>query len=609
MTGEVLFVFGLLLVIILLFVSNRLRLDIVAIIVVLILMISGLLSPAEALAGFGDPVVLLIAGLFVVGEGLVRTGVAYAVGNWLMEVSGTGENRQLVMLMLVVAALSAFMSSTGAVAIFIPVALNMASKAGVSPSRLLMPMAIASMIGGMLTLIGTPPNLVVSTELTREGLASFGFFDFTPMGLLMLALGIGYVLLLGRKLLPAATGVQVPAQDRLSLRDLVEAYGLRESFYRLRLWAGSPLEGKTIAQSMLRTRYGVTVLGLERQRGRRQAVMPALINTEFKAGDIVYLVTSAAEVDKLMKAEGLEQVEFAEEQAQIVAQELGLVEVLLPPRSELIGKTFSEARFRERYGLNVLGISRKGKPTEGNLLEDRLVFGDSLLMAGGWTQIALLQGKQKDFLVLNLPREMDEVAPNRARAPWALAVVLGMLILMTLELVPSVTAVLLAALAMVLTGCVSMKDSYASINWESLVLIAGMLPMATALEQTGGVELIADGLVESLGEIGPVALMAGLFLITSIFSQFISNTATTVLVAPIAMRAAMEAGISVYPFLMIVALAASTAFSTPVASPVNTLVMGPGKYRFNDFVKVGVPLQLLAMVVCLVAVPVLFPLR
>ena len=609
MTGEVLFVFGLLLVIILLFVSNRLRLDIVAIIVVLILMISGLLSPAEALAGFGDPVVLLIAGLFVVGEGLVRTGVAYAIGNWLMEVSGRGENRQLVMLMLVVSALSAFMSSTGAVAIFIPVALSMASKAGVSPSRLLMPMAIASMIGGMLTLIGTPPNLVVSTELTREGLASFGFFDFTPMGLLMLALGIGYVLLLGRKLLPAATGVQVPAQDRLSLRDLVEAYGLRESFYRLRLWAGSPLEGKTIAQSMLRTRYGVTVLGLERQRGRRQAVMPALINTEFKAGDIVYLVTSAAEVDKLMKAEGLEQVEFAEEQAQIVAQELGLVEVLLPPRSELIGKTFSEARFRERYGLNVLGISRKGKPTEGNLLEDRLVFGDSLLMAGGWTQIALLQGKQKDFLVLNLPREMDEVAPNRARAPWALAVVLGMLILMTLELVPSVTAVLLAALAMVLTGCVSMKDSYASINWESLVLIAGMLPMATALEQTGGVELIADGLVESLGEIGPVALMAGLFLITSIFSQFISNTATTVLVAPIAMRAAMEAGISVYPFLMIVALAASTAFSTPVASPVNTLVMGPGKYRFNDFVKVGVPLQLLAMVVCLVAVPVLFPLR
>ena len=609
MTGEILFVFGLLLVTILLFVSNRLRLDIVAIMVVLILMISGLLSPAEALAGFGDPVVLLIAGLFVVGEGLVRTGVAYALGNWLMGASGTGKNSQLVMLMLVVAALSAFMSSTGAVAIFMPVALNMASKAGVSPSRLLMPMAIASMIGGMLTLIGTPPNLVVSTELTRQELASFGFFDFTPLGFLMLALGIGYVLLLGRKLLPAATGVQVSARDRLSLRDLVEAYGLTEDFYRLRLWAGSPLEGKTVAQSRLRTRYGATVLGLERQRGRRQVVMPALINTEFKAGDIVYLVASAAEADKLRKAEGLEQVQFAEEQAHIVAQELGLVEVLLPPRSELIGKTFGEVQFRERYGLNVLGISRKGAPAEGNLLEDRLAFGDSLLMAGGWTQIALLQGKQKDFLVLNLPREMDEVAPNRVRAPWALAVVLGMLIVMTLELVPSVTAVLLAALAMVLTGCVSMKHSYASINWESLVLIAGMLPMATVLQKTGGVELIADRLVQSLGEMGPMALMAGLFLITSIFSQFISNTATTVLVAPIAVSAALEAGVSVYPLLMTVALAASTAFSTPVASPVNTLVLGPGGYRFNDFVKVGVPLQLLAMVVCLVAVPLLFPLR
>ena len=232
-----------------------------------------------------------------------------------------------------------------------------------------------------------------------------------------------------------------------------------------------------------------------------------------------------------------------------------------------------------------------------------------ILMVGGWTQIALLQGKQKDFVVLNLPRELDEVAPNRARAPLALAVVLGMLILMTFELVPSVTAVLLAALAMVLTGCVSMKDGYASINWESLVLIAGMLPMATALEQTGGVELIADGLVESLGEMGPLALLAGLFVITSVFSQFISNTATTVLVAPIAVSAALEAGVSVYPFLMTVALAASTAFSTPVASPVNTLVLGPGGYRFNDFVKLGVPLQLLAILITLVAVPLLFPLK
>ena len=609
MTGEILFVFGLLLVTILLFVSGFWRLDVVAIMVILTLMLSGLLSPGDALAGFGDPVVLLIAGLFVVGEGLFRTGVAYRIGNWLMGVAGTSENRLLILLMLVVAGLSAFMSSTGAVAIFIPVALNLAAKADVSPSRLLMPMAFASLIGGMLTLIGTPPNLVVSTQLTREGLDSFGFFDFTPIGILVLAVAIGYILVVGSRSLPGETGVDGAIHDRLSLRDLAEVYDLIGQLNRLRIWTGSPLEGKTVSQAKLRTRYGVTVLGLERLRRRARAVTPVEIQTEFQAGDIIYVAGTAPQVDKLAEAEGVEQLGVQSGQVQIAAQEVGLVEVLLAPRSALIGKTLSAARFRERYGLTVLGILRDGQPLQGNLVETVLGFGDSILMGGGWTQIELLQGEQKDFFVLNLPREMDEVAPERARAGWALAIVVGMIFLMAFKMTPSVTAVLLAALAMVLTGCVSMKDAYASINWESLVLIAGMLPMATVLEKTGGVELIADGLADSLGDMGPLALMAGLFVITSVFSQVISNTATTVLLAPIAVSAALEVGVSPHPYLMTVALAASTAFATPMASPVNTLVMGPGEYKFNDFVKVGVPLQILAMVVTLLSVPLLFPLR
>ena len=609
MTGEILFVFGLLLVTILLFVSGFWRLDVVAIMVILTLMLSGLLSPGDALAGFGDPVVLLIAGLFVVGEGLFRTGVAYRIGNWLMGVAGTSENRLLILLMLVVAGLSAFMSSTGAVAIFIPVALNLAAKADVSPSRLLMPMAFASLIGGMLTLIGTPPNLVVSTQLTREGLDSFGFFDFTPIGILVLAVAIGYILVVGSRSLPGETGVDGAIHDRLSLRDLAEVYDLIGQLNRLRIWTGSPLEGKTVSQAKLRTRYGVTVLGLERLRRRARAVTPVEIQTEFQAGDIIYVAGTAPQVDKLAEAEGVEQLGVQSGQVQIAAQEVGLVEVLLAPRSALIGKTLSAARFRERYGLTVLGILRDGQPLKGNLVETVLGFGDSILMGGGWTQIELLQGEQKDFFVLNLPREMDEVAPERARAGWALAIVVGMIFLMAFKMTPSVTAVLLAALAMVLTGCVSMKDAYASINWESLVLIAGMLPMATVLEKTGGVELIADGLADSLGDMGPLALMAGLFVITSVFSQVISNTATTVLLAPIAVSAALEVGVSPHPYLMTVALAASTAFATPMASPVNTLVMGPGEYKFNDFIKVGVPLQILAMVVTLLSVPLLFPLR
>jgi di/tricarboxylate transporter len=609
MTGEILFVFGLLLVTILLFVSGSLRLDVVAIMVILTLLLSGLLSPGDALAGFGDPVVLLIAGLFVVGSGLFRTGVAYAIGDWLMSVAGANESRLLILLMLVVAGLSAFMSSTGAVAIFIPVALNLAAKAGTSPSRLMMPLAFASLIGGMLTLIGTPPNLVVSTQLTREGLESFGFFDFTPIGLLILLVGISYIMLFGRRLLPRGERLEAAARDRLSLRDLAEIYHVTNQLHRLRIWAGSPLEGKTVGQALLRTKYGVTVLGVERQQRRTKAVKPALVGTEFRAGDIIYAVGTDDEVNRLVTAEELERLEIGERQGKVAAQELGLVEVLLAPRSEMVGKTLSESRFRERYGLSVLGLLRQGEPVKQELVETPLAFGDSLLIGGGWTQIDLLQGKQKDFLVLNLPKEMSEVAPNRGKAPWALAVTGGMMLLMTFKLVDAVTAVLLAALAMVLTGCVSMKDAYTSINWESLVLIAGMLPMATVLEKTGGVELIANGLADSLGDMGPLVLMAGLFVITSVFSQVISNTATTVLLAPIAVGAAVEVGVSPYPYLMTVALAASTAFATPVASPVNTLVMGPGAYKFNDFVKVGVPLQILTMVVTLLSVPLLFPLR
>jgi len=607
---ETLFVFLILFVTIILFVSDRLRLDVVAILVILALMLSGLLSSNEALAGFGDPVVILIAGLFVVGEGLFRTGVAFAIGNWLMRAGGTSETRLMILLMLVVAGLSAFMSSTGAVVSFIPVSLNLAAKAGIQPSRLLMPIAFASLIGGMLTLIGTPPNLVVSTQLTREGLEGFGFFDFTPIGLVVLITGIVYMVFWGRKrLLQGISEPSKPVKNRLSLRDLIEAYDIFDRFHRLRITSDSAIAGMTVAQSLLRTRYGVTVLGIERQQQRRTRIMPARTQTELKVADIILVVDTAGELDRILQIEKLEDLNIEKEYGRFAAQELGMAEVLLTPQSTLIGRTLSKNRFRQRYGLTVLGILRNSTPLKGNLVQTKLLFGDSVLVGGLWRKIALLQDEHENFLVLNLPREMDEIAPNRDKAPWALGIIGGMLLLMTFKLMPSVAAVLLAALMMVFTRCVSMKNAYASINWESLVLIAGMLPMATALEKTGGIQLIVNGLVGSLGELGPLALMTGLFLLTSIFSQVISNTATTVLVAPIATMASANMEISPYPLLMTVAIAASTAFSTPVASPVNTLVLGPGGYKFNDFVKIGIPLQLLVMVLTLLAVPMLFPLR
>jgi len=605
MSIDTLFVFGLLLVTVILFASDRVRLDIIAIAVILLLMLSGLLTPGEALSGFGDPVVLLIAGLFVVGEGLFRTGIAFAVGDWLMQVAGTNELRLTVMLMLVVAGLSAFMSSTGAVAIFIPIVLSLAAKAGISPSRLLMPISVASLMGGMLTLIGTPPNLVVSIQLEREGLAPFGFFSFAPIGLLVLTVGIIYMLVAGRHLLPTRTSGNSQRRERRSLMDLAETYGIRGQISRLHLEANSPLSGQTVAQAMLLSRYKANVVGIEREG----LLASALSDMELQRGDILLAVGTESALTSLRAGENLTAVHLDDYHFKVAKKELGLAEVLLTPDSELIGRSLIEADFRGHHNLTVLGVRRKGQVMHKDLASTPLTFGDTLLVAGSWRDISRLQEGHEDFLILNLPSELDEVAPNRSKATHALLILAAMLVLLVFNLIPSVTAVLLAALAMVIVGCISMNNAYHSLNAPSLILIAGMLPMATALDKTGGIALIANGLVNNLGEFGPFALMAGLFILTSVFSQFISNTATTVLVAPIAVAAASGMGVSVYPFLMTVAIAASTAFATPMASPVNTLVLGPGGYRFNDFVKVGVPLQILAMVVTLGLVPILFPLK
>ncbi len=610
MTGDMAMVFLLLLATIALFASDRLRMDVVAVMLILALMLSGLLTPGEALAGFGDPLVILIAALFVVGEGLFRTGIAFAVGNWLIDVAGTGETRLLVLLMLVVALLSAFMSNTGAVAIFIPVVLNLATRAGLPAPRLLLPMAYAGSIGGMLTLIGTPPNLVVSTELGRAGLEPFHFFSFLPVGALILGATIIFILVLGHTLLPGGgdgSGPQAP--ERLSLGDLVRAYGIEGRFHLLRLGPDSPLNGKTVGQALLRSRFGVTVIALERLGGARPSVVPVVIGTTYQPGDVLYLTGSEDQVNQLQRAvSGLTRVPIEQRHGTSLAGEVGLAEVLLAPRSKLNGHTIREVRFREDFSLSVLGVLRRGKPLPDPLLDTRLEFGDSLLVGGGWRQVELLQRNPENFMVLTLPREMDEVAPYRERAPWALGIVGVMLLLMTFALVPAVTAVLSAGLAMVLARCVTMEEAYRAVNWQSVVLIAGMLPMATALEKTGALQLIVNTLVDALGDFGPRALMAGLFLLTAVFSQFISNTATAVLVAPVAVGAGMAIGASPYPLLMTVALGASTAFSTPMASPVNTLVIGPGGYRFRDFLRLGIPLQLLALVITLLVVPLLFPL-
>ncbi len=604
MTGETLFVFLLLAVTIALFASDLMALELVAVVVVLALMLSGVLSPAQALSGFGDPLVLLIAGLFVVAGGLFHTGVLYRISGWVMKVAGSSEIRLLVILMLIVAGLSAFMENIGTVAIFIPVAINLAGKRNSSPARLLMPVSFASLLGGMVTLIGSPPNLVVTAELSRNHLTPFGFFAFTPIGLLIMTVGIGYMAMWGWKLLPHETGRQEKPETHWSIWDLMDAFELTDQFHYLDIEPPSFLLNQTIEQARVGARYGVTIVGLERQA----KVMPVTPRTELRLGDRIFVVGSEERMHVFSQLENLRPLNLGEKQKKLVPQELGLVELLLPPRSRFIGSTLGEIHFRELYGLSVLGILRLGTSIKEDLINVPLALGDSLLMGGSWQQIDLVQAERDDFLVLTIPQEMREVAPERAKARLALVIFGGMLVLMTLNLVPYVAAVLLAALAMVLTGCLSMKDAYDSINWQSLVVIAGLLPMAQALEKTGGVSLIVQQLT-ALGKFGPHALMFGLFVITVGLSHLISNTAAAILLAPIALVSANMLGVSPYPLLMTVAIAASLSFATPVASPTNTLVLGPGGYRFTDFLKVGLPLIVLSMLVTLLAVPVIFPLK
>ncbi len=599
---------------IVLFVIDRIRLDIVALLSLLALLLTGIVTVDEALAGFADPIVIIIAGLFVVGAGIYYTGVASAMGRFLAKAGGTSETRILVLVMLLVAILSAFMSSTGAVAVLLPVVLSLARDAKISPAKLLMPLAFGSLIGGMLTLIGTPPNLVVANQLVEMGLEPFTFFDFTPIGGIILVVGIIYMVVIGSRLLGSRARRKVGPNQTMSdgptLAEIAETYELSENLFRLRVRRASPMVDKTIAETNIGADFDVEVIELQSwpdDAAEPGPMRPATADTMLEAHDILHVKGTPNCIARLCREMDLGIRPSNGGDSRLISRELGMAEVVIRARSNMVGKTVEELRFRNRYNLNVLAIMRRGEPIHTDVAATPLRFGDVMLVEGTWTDIEALSQDRSFVIVLDMPQEMTQQLYTRRNAIVAISIVVIMLLFMAFKIVPTVTAVLLAAVAMVLTGCIRVEDIYRSINWESVILIAAMLPMATALEKTGGVQYVADLLVNNLGIYGPTAIMAGLFIITAFFSQFISNTATTVILAPIAATTAIALGLSPYPLLMMVAIAASTAFSTPISSPVNTLVMVPGGYRFTDYAIVGIPLQILVLIVALLAIPIFFP--
>lgn len=592
------------------FVMNRPRMDAVALLMIIALPLSGIISIDEALVGFSDPNIILIAVLFVIGEGLVRTGVAQRMGDWLAARAGESEARLIVLLMIVVAATGSVMSSTGVVAIFIPIVLRIARRTGSAVGRLMMPLSVAALISGMMTLVATAPNLVVHGELERRGAEGFAFFSFSPFGIPVLAIAICWMLFARRFLAGKGDGARDDAPARPGFAGWIREYTLRGRDHRLRVAADSPLIGRMLGDLDLRASAGVNILAIERSsRFSRRLVQP-VAQTVIAEGDVLLLDLFGADVDleALAASHGLRRLPLSSAYYTDYAQEIGMAELMVPATSDLIGKTVVQARFRSLYDLTVIGRKRGRVAITEGLTTTPLQIGDTLLVIGPWRAVRRLKGDIGNLIVLDLPQESDEVLPAPEKAPHALGALMLMVVLMVSGLVPNLSAALIAAMLMGLFGCVDFKSAYRAIHWQSLILILGMLPFSVALQRTGGVDMAAQLLLDTAGTAGPRGILACIFLVTAILGLFISNTATAVLMAPVALNIAATLGASPYPFAMTVALAASAAFMTPVSSPVNTLVVGPGGYRFMDFVRIGTPLALLTMLVCVALVPVILPL-
>lgn len=609
MNGELIWVLSLLAIAVVLFANGKVRMDAIALMVIVAFVLSGTLTLNEAFSGFSDPNVILIAALFIIGDGLVRTGVATKMGAWLVSVAGNSETKMLIYLMLTVAGLGAFMSSTGVVAIFIPVVLSVSARMNTSPSRLMMPLSFAGLISGMMTLVATPPNLVVNSELLREGLHGFSFFSVTPIGLVVLILGIVYMLAV-RFMLKTDNGDSArDGRKRSTFRDLIREYHLTGRARRLAIRPGSPMIGQRLDDLKLRERYCANVIGVERWRRFRRVIVNVNGVSEFRARDVLLIDMSASDVDlrQFCGEQMLEPMVLRGEYFADQALDVGMAEVALIPDSEMIGKTVREIAFRTRFGLNIVGMKRDGKAMDGSVVDEPLQLGDILLVVGNWRQIALLAKRGRDFVVLNMPIEVDDASPAHSQAPHAIFCLVLMVALMLTDEIPNPIAAIIACLLMGKFRCINAESAYKAIHWPSIILIVGMMPFALALQKTGGVDLVVKGLMDVAGGEGPYLMLGCLFVMCAAIGLFISNTATAVLMAPIALAAAKSMGVSPYPFAMVVAMAASAAFMTPVSSPVNTLVLGPGKYSFSDFVKIGVPFTMLVMVVCVLLIPVLFP--
>ena len=606
-----------------LFANGRIRSDIVALCALCALLVFQILTPAEALSGFSNSVVIMMVGLFVVGGAIFQTGLAKMISSRILKLAGKSETRLFLLVMLVTAGIGGFVSNTGTVALMLPIVVSLAASANLNASRLLMPLAFASSMG-LFTLIATPPNLVIHEQLVSGGFEGLGFFSFFPVGLICVTVGTIVLLPLTKWFLSKKDGQDGKKSQRSkTLNELVKEYGLSDNLYRLKVLNTSLLKGKTIIDLDVRRQYGLNVIevrrGVSSQHRFLKGAPPQQITsprTQLQPDDLLYVRGPQENVERFVGAFQLElqsgnaATEAGKDGKALDFYDVGIAEIVLMPSSKLINQTVSECGFRDKFNVNILGIRRDNEYILRDLANRRVHSGDVLLVQGTWANISRLSQDDTEWVVLGQPLAEAAKVTLDYKAPIAAAIMILMVCMMVFDFIPvaPVTAVIIAGLLMVLTGCFrNVEAAYKTINWESIVLIAAMMPMSLALEKTGASEYISNTLVSGLGVHGPFALMAGIYFTTSLMTMFISNTATAVLLAPIAMSSAVQIGVDPTPFLFAVAVAASMCFASPFSTPPNALVMPAGQYTFMDYIKVGLPLQIIMGIVMVFVLPLLFP--
>ena len=566
-----------------LFISEKFPIDFVALMVLGVLLLLGLVTPAEGISGFSNPATVTVAAMFILSAGLQKTGATAAIGR-LMVRFGRSYFTALVVIMGTITVISAFVNNTAAVAVFIPLVMVVAKRRKIAASRLLIPLSYASQFGGVCTLVGTSTNLLVSSISAEAGYGAFSMFEFARMGLVLFATGVIFFLVFGRWLLPERQA-----------QELAVTYQLGEYITELRVAENSPLVGKSVLESRLGQDHDVTVLRLLHVT---KAVW-APLRQAVQGGDVLLVRGRLRELMRLKDTAKLElNVEFKLRDAKLQTEDLRLVQALVAPSSDLIGNTLKDLDFRNRYKALVLAIQRRGEPIREKLNSVPLRLGDALLIQAHAAQIRTLR-EDSNFIVLD---EVPFIALKH-KAPLVLGILAAVVGLAALNVLPILVTAILGCVAMVLTRCLRLEEAYHAINWQVIFLLAGILPLGIAMQKSGAAGFVAGRAVEAVGDMGPVAVLAVVYLMTSVMTDTMSNNAAAVLLAPIAISTAEQIGVDPRPFLMAITFAASTGFSTPVGYQTNTMIYNAGGYKYTDFLRTGVPLSILFWIMSVIFIP------